>query len=123
MLANGKEVDSKVVSNAGRWEYSFTKLPEFKNGKKIQYTISEEKVINYRTEIIGYDLINTYTSSLSKDPRDSRKYNKLAEPISSTEKKLPKTGDGNVDIIMMILGSGILVVLLFVITIRTKRFL
>ncbi|MEK1367045.1 Cna B-type domain-containing protein, partial [Limosilactobacillus fermentum] len=42
LLANGKVVQSKTVKASDNWKYSFTNLPEFENGKKITYTVTED---------------------------------------------------------------------------------
>ena len=43
------------------WKYSFTNLPEFENGKKISYTVTEDQVKDYSTTVNGYNLTNSYT--------------------------------------------------------------
>ncbi|WP_139891617.1 Cna B-type domain-containing protein, partial [Bacillus sp. D386] len=63
LLANGEEVaNTKVEADEdGKWSYSFTNLPKYKNGQEIEYSVSEVKVDGYTTEVKGYDLINTHT--------------------------------------------------------------
>lgn len=61
LLANGTEVDSKDVSAADDWKYEFKNVPERKNGRDITYTITEDAVPDYATEIIGFDIRNSYT--------------------------------------------------------------
>ena len=61
LLANGKVVQSKTVKESDNWKYSFTNLPEFENGKKISYTITEDQVKDYSTTVDGYNLTNSYT--------------------------------------------------------------
>ena len=61
LLANGKVVQSKTVKSSDNWKYSFTNLPEFENGKKISYTITEDQVKDYSTTVNGYNLTNSYT--------------------------------------------------------------
>ncbi|WP_155970768.1 Cna B-type domain-containing protein, partial [Streptococcus ruminantium] len=43
------------------WSHTFTDLPEYKNGKKITYTVSEEKVEGYETKVEGTTITNTHT--------------------------------------------------------------
>ena len=52
--------ESKVVTASSNWSYSFTNLPEYKNGKLINYTVDEDTVKDYETTIDGYDITNTY---------------------------------------------------------------
>ena len=61
LLANGKEVDNKTVTEGNGWKYSFTNLPKYENGQAIVYTVTEDSVENYSTSISGYDLTNRYT--------------------------------------------------------------
>ena len=61
LLANGKQVANKTVTEADNWEYSFTDLPKYENGKEIVYTVTEESVENYSTTINGYNITNSYT--------------------------------------------------------------
>lgn len=59
--ANGEEIDSIEVTEADNWSYSFNNLPKFEAGEEITYTITEEEVAGYETEINGYDITNTHT--------------------------------------------------------------
>ena len=63
LLADGQKVDSKQISaaNDGTWTANFTGLPKYKNGKEIKYTITEDEVANYSTQIDGYNITNSYT--------------------------------------------------------------
>ena len=65
LLADGKEVSNKEVKAADNWSYSFENLPKYSAGKKIVYTVSEDTVEGYTTEINGYDIINTHTPELT----------------------------------------------------------
>ena len=58
LMANGEDVQSKEI--AGDWTYKFNNLPKYDNGKEIKYTIKEDKVAGYTSEVKGYDLINTH---------------------------------------------------------------
>ena len=61
LLANGTEVDFKTVTEADGWAWSFTNLPEYANGVKITYTISEDAVEGYTPSVNGYNVTNTHT--------------------------------------------------------------
>ncbi|MCF3943516.1 Cna B-type domain-containing protein [Oceanobacillus alkalisoli] len=61
LLANGEPVDSVEVSAEDNWNYSFTDLPKYENGKEIKYTVTENTVKDYSQEINGYDITNHYT--------------------------------------------------------------
>ncbi len=62
LLANGKEKDSQTVTadENGNWTYSFENLPKYEAGKEIVYTVTEDAVADYTTEITGYDITNSY---------------------------------------------------------------
>ncbi|MFK4908764.1 Cna B-type domain-containing protein, partial [Lactococcus petauri] len=61
LLADGKVVATKEVSEVDGWKYTFENLPKYKNGQVIVYTVTEDQVADYNTEIKGYDIINNYT--------------------------------------------------------------
>lgn len=62
LLANGIEKDSQIVKadEAGSWTYKFTDLPKYEAGEEIVYTVTEDAVPDYTTEISGYDITNSY---------------------------------------------------------------
>ena len=60
LLADGKVVDSKEVSAKDQWTYKFENLNVYNNGQKIKYTISEDTVEGYTTEIDGYNITNKH---------------------------------------------------------------
>ncbi|MGM9941378.1 MAG: Cna B-type domain-containing protein [Bulleidia sp.] len=62
LLADGvKAADTTVsVGSDGNWTYTFENVPKYSNGKLIQYTVSEEKVSGYTTDINGFNITNTH---------------------------------------------------------------
>ncbi|MEE0954801.1 MAG: Cna B-type domain-containing protein, partial [Eubacterium sp.] len=60
LLADGEKIDSKTVTEADGWSYSFINLPKNKAGKAISYTITENAIAEYSTTVSGTDLINTH---------------------------------------------------------------
>ncbi|MHC5227115.1 Cna B-type domain-containing protein [Enterococcus sp. LJL99] len=61
LLANGEEVAQKVVTSSNQWSYEFTNLPKYEDGKEIVYTVTEDNVPDYTTEITGTEITNRYT--------------------------------------------------------------
>ena len=61
LLADGRKVKEVKATAATDWKYSFTDLPKYENGKMIKYTVTENTVDDYNTEIEGYDIKNSYT--------------------------------------------------------------
>ncbi len=60
LLANGEEKSSATVTEEDGWKWSFTNLPKYEAGEEIVYTIAEEVVEGYTTEVDGYNVINTH---------------------------------------------------------------
>ena len=60
LLANGKIVDTKVVTEADGWSWTFENLPKNENGKAINYTVLEDAVPEYVTTYKGYNVTNTH---------------------------------------------------------------
>ena len=79
MLADGEQVDSKEVTANEDWTYAFTNLPKFKDGKEIVYTVTENQVPDYNTEITGYDITNTYTPATPG--KSEKNYHKQVKKI------------------------------------------
>ena len=61
LLKNGTKIASKKVTKADGWKWKFENLDKYEGGKEINYTITEEKVEGYTTEIKGYNVKNSYT--------------------------------------------------------------
>ncbi|WP_341742593.1 Cna B-type domain-containing protein [Trueperella pyogenes] len=61
LLKNGVEADSRTVTAAQKWAWSFTDLPKFDKGQEIVYTITEDAVSGYSAKMSGYNVTNTYT--------------------------------------------------------------
>lgn len=59
LWADGELIETLTVTEADEWAWSFDQLPKYDRGTEIAYTISEEPVENYDTEVDGYDVINT----------------------------------------------------------------
>ena len=60
LLADGEVIKTAAVTAANGWKYSFEGLPQFKDGRKITYTVSEQPVDGYKTTIDGTAITNTH---------------------------------------------------------------
>ena len=62
LLADGSEVKTAQVraGENGNWTYSFADVPKYANGKEIVYSVTEDKVAGYNTNIDGYTITNTH---------------------------------------------------------------
>lgn len=104
LIADGKKIASKKVTAEEKWKYSFEGLPKYNDkGKQIVYTVRENKIANYKTEIDGYDIVNTY----EKSTIDSSKNNDGS----------PRTGD----YIMVVVASTIILGVILFILLRMMR--
>ena len=61
LLADGQKVNTQKVGEAEGWSYNFTGLPVYKDGQRITYTVTEEAVPGYSTNLNGYNITNSYT--------------------------------------------------------------
>lgn len=61
LLANGVEAASATVTAADGWQWTFSNLAEYSEGKKIDYTVTEEAVTDYTTTQDGFNFTNSYT--------------------------------------------------------------
>ncbi|MDC2865016.1 Cna B-type domain-containing protein [Bacillus sp. BP-3] len=60
LLQNGQVVDTKDVTAATNWKYTFDNLQAYDaNGVAYTYTVQEEQVAGYQSEVKGYDITNT----------------------------------------------------------------
>ena len=54
-------VATKTITAADNWTAAFAELPVYEAGQKIVYSVEEETVADYRTEIKDFTIINSYT--------------------------------------------------------------
>ena len=53
LLADGQEAANVTLNADNNWQYTFTDMPKYKDGKLITYTISEDAIAGYTTTITG----------------------------------------------------------------------
>ncbi len=75
LLADGNQIESKVVTAADEWQCSFEDLPVFNGTQEIVYTVAEATVDNYSSEVKGsaadgYTVTNTCTYEPPVEPGD-----------------------------------------------------
>ena len=63
------KVAEKEVTAKDNWNYEFTNLPKYENGKVIKYSIDEVDVPGYEKSIKGYNLENKYIPPKPKLPK------------------------------------------------------
>ncbi|WP_139254112.1 Cna B-type domain-containing protein, partial [Bacillus sp. N35-10-4] len=60
LLQNGKVVDTKEVTAATEWKYTFEKLQAYDtNGVAYKYEVKEQPIAGYKSEVKGTDIANT----------------------------------------------------------------
>ncbi|MBG0965226.1 Cna B-type domain-containing protein, partial [Bacillus sp. SRB1LM] len=60
LLRNGKVVDTKEVTAATEWKYTFEKLQAYDaNGVAYKYEVKEQPVAGYESKVSGTDIANT----------------------------------------------------------------
>jgi pilin isopeptide linkage protein len=65
LYADGQELEDKAltVTEDDGWAWTFEGLPKYENGTEIVYTITEDAVAEYTSEVNGFDVTNRYTPS------------------------------------------------------------
>ena len=104
LLADGQEVAVKEITTTDNWQASFTDLPEYKDGKKIVYTITEDPVAGYTSKIDGFTVTNRHippttppttpsTTPPTTPPSTPEKPDTPTTPREGKKKILPSTGE------------------------------
>ncbi|MDF9665407.1 Cna B-type domain-containing protein [Bacillus wiedmannii] len=66
LLQNGKVVDTKEVTAATNWKYTFEKLQAYdENGVAYKYEVKEQPVAGYESKVSGTDITNTKVAKLT----------------------------------------------------------
>ena len=61
LFKNGTEAEVKKVTEADGWKWKFENLDKYYNkGKVVEYTIKEDKVDEYTTEVNGFNVTNKH---------------------------------------------------------------
>ncbi|WP_131829202.1 Cna B-type domain-containing protein, partial [Bacillus mycoides] len=103
LLQNGKVIDTKEVSVATNWKYTFEKLQVYDaNGVAYKYEVKEQPVAGYKSEVNGYDITNTkIKDEPGVDPKDPSTDPKdpSTDPNTNTDKnsdsKVPPTTEND----------------------------
>ena len=108
LLADGQEVAVKEITATDNWQASFTDLPVYKDGKKIVYTITEDPVAGYTSNIDGFTVTNRHippttppttpptppsTTPPTTPPSTPEKPETPTTPREGKKKILPSTGE------------------------------
>ena len=94
LLADGKTTGKTLVLNTqNSWRGSFTDLPEYENGKKITYTVTESPVSGYTSQIrgdvqTGFVITNRHTPTTKPQTNTT-----TTNTTATTTAKSPDTSD------------------------------
>ncbi|NLX83673.1 MAG: Cna B-type domain-containing protein [Clostridiales bacterium] len=92
LIKNGTELDSKTVTATEGWAWEFANLPQYEAGEEVVYTIKEDAVPNYTTNIQGYNVTNSYQAPEQPvDKQVTPSYPTLQVPLEVT--KVLKNGN------------------------------
>ena len=125
LLANGEKIDSKTVTEKDGWAWTFEDLYKYENGEVIEYTVTEDAVDGYDSEIDGYNVTNTHIPEevIEDDPiplvpadKDDS-HEDLVEiedpeiPLApSNGENAPQTGDGSVIALIAAAAAGVVLI-------------
>ncbi|WP_343348898.1 Cna B-type domain-containing protein [Terrisporobacter petrolearius] len=70
LMADGNKVESQILNEGNKWQYTFSNLEKYKDGKEINYTVKETPIDGYKTEITGdmnsgFEIKNTNIEKIS----------------------------------------------------------
>ena len=127
LYADGEPVEGQTVtlSEENQWTSVFTELPKFKEGTEIVYTVVEDEVTGYTSEVSGTAeegyVITNYHKPLPpdenlepEDPKDPPR-KPLPEDQNLIDEDVPYTGDATADALLydlMILSISALAAIL-----------
>ena len=99
LLADGVDTGKTLTLDAaGNWTGSFTDLPKYKDGAEIAYTVKEDAVEGYTSEVTG-DAATGFTVTNTEVPPTTPETPgnpETPEPKKPSKKKVPYMGDAGI---------------------------
>ncbi|PEF61874.1 cell wall anchor protein, partial [Bacillus anthracis] len=93
LLQNGKVVDTKEVTAATNWKYTFEKLQAYDaNGVAYKYEVKEQPVAGYQSDVHGYDITNTKVGETKVEGTKTWNDNNATDRPSSIKVDLLQNG-------------------------------
>ncbi|MGG4231181.1 Cna B-type domain-containing protein, partial [Bacillus paramycoides] len=93
LLQNGKVIDTKEVSKATNWKYTFEKLQAYDtNGVAYKYEVKEQSVAGYESKVNGYDITNTKVGETKVEGTKTWNDNNATDRPSSIKVDLLQNG-------------------------------
>ncbi|MED0988270.1 Cna B-type domain-containing protein, partial [Bacillus paramycoides] len=93
LLQNGKVVDTKEVTAASEWKYTFEKLQAYdENGVAYKYEVKEQPVPGYESKVSGTDITNTKVAKLTVEGTKTWNDNNATDRPSAIKVDLLQNG-------------------------------
>ncbi|MEH6892495.1 Cna B-type domain-containing protein, partial [Bacillus sp. JJ864] len=93
LLQNGQVVDTKEVTAANSWKYTFDNLQAYDaNGVAYKYEVKEQPVPGYQSEVKGYDITNTKVGKVNVEGTKTWKDNNATDRPSTIKVDLYQNG-------------------------------
>ncbi len=93
LMNDKKEIAKQTLSEENNWTYTFENLEKKENGKNINYTVEEVRVLGY-TSVISGNVVNGYTITNTHTPeKTSVKVNKVWNDANNQDGIRPKKID------------------------------
>ena len=104
LLADGKPIKEQVVSGENGWQYDFSGLPKYKDGKEIVYSVAADPVDGYKLEINGTQLTFSHVPAKKESVEGKVSADKPGGQAPKVGgKALPRTGQEE-NLLVTILG-------------------
>lgn len=104
LLADGKPIKEEVVSEENGWQYNFSDLPKYKDGKEIVYSVAADSVDGYKLEINGTQLTFSHVPAKKESIEGKVSADKPGgQAPKAGGKALPRTGQEE-SLLVTILG-------------------
>ncbi|QLB51464.1 Cna B-type domain-containing protein [Streptococcus sanguinis] len=104
LLADGKPIKELVVSEENGWQYNFSDLPKYKDGKEIVYSVAADSVGDYKLDINGTQLTFSRIPAKKVAVEGEVSPNKRGgQALKAEGKALPRTGQEE-NLLVTILG-------------------
>ncbi|WP_215600089.1 Cna B-type domain-containing protein [Bacillus toyonensis] len=94
LLQNGNVIQTKEVTAANSWNYTFADLAQYDmNGVAYTYTVKEQPVVGYKSEVNGYNITNTKVAKMIVEGTKKWKDGNATDRPSSIQVDLLQNGN------------------------------
>ncbi|WP_141769648.1 Cna B-type domain-containing protein, partial [Bacillus sp. 4048] len=94
LLQNGNSIKTQEVTAVNSWNYTFADLPAYDNdGNAYTYTVKEQPVAGYKSEVNGYNITNTIVAKMTVEGTKKWKDGNATDRPSSIQVDLLQNGN------------------------------